>query len=359
MKSKEYLKQIQEIKPVKVAWSPNTESNIAGYKIHYGTSPGKYNQTIDVGNPINKENTQCETTLDLTSGTKYFISISAYDINNKESTYSKEIVEEVDPIIVYGAFAATVLIIKELILFFIFVAQIAAQTKVDKKRSKELNDIIKKMGVKKIFSVHIVPQKEPNAFTPGGKHVYITSGLLKLLSERESMSVLLHEVYHAIDYHIIKRMATEFPLYYIAAPIAVAAATAAGIATGGLAIIAIMTGTIVFSITMAFLKIPLTLLLYRKHEYDADNYAVKAGYGKEIASSLSKLEKAYIKATQGHKCGAICKVIRRIEESMDEHPPIRKRVEQALKNVELMKAIAKAKISSITVVVKNFFGKGK
>jgi Zn-dependent protease with chaperone function len=110
---------------------------------------------------------------------------------------------------------------------------------------------------------------------------------------------------------------------------------------------------------MSFLKIPLTLLLYRKHEYDADNYAIKAGYGKEIASSLSKLEKAYIKATQGHKCGVICKVIRRIEEAMDEHPPIRKRIEQALKNVELMKAIAKAKISSITIIVKNFFGKGK
>ena len=110
---------------------------------------------------------------------------------------------------------------------------------------------------------------------------------------------------------------------------------------------------------MAVMKIPLTLLLYRKHEYDADNYAVKAGYGKEIASSLSKLEKAYIKATQGHKCGVFCKVIRRIEETMDEHPPLRKRIEKAMEDAKLLKAIAKGQVSAITSVVKNFFGKGK
>ena len=30
------------------------------------------------------------------------------------------------------------------------------------------------------------------AFTPGGKHVYIKSGLLKILNERETLAVLLH-----------------------------------------------------------------------------------------------------------------------------------------------------------------------
>ena len=208
------------------------------------------------------------------------------------------------------------------------------------------------MGVKKSFSAHVVPQKAPNAFTPGGKHVYMTTGLMKVLNEREVDAVLLHEVYHAIDHHILKRMATEFPLYYIAAPVAVAVATLAPP-------VSVICGLLVFTIMMAIMKIPFTLLLYRKHEYDADNYAVKAGYGKEMASALTKLEKEYDRLTRGRQCGKICRVVERIERSMDEHPDTRDRIERALKNAELMKAIAKANVSAIAVKVKSLFGKGK
>ena len=361
MKAKQYLKQIQQV--TKLAWSPNSESNLSGYKIHYGTQSGKYDKTIDVGNPINEEKMECETQLYLLPETKYYIAITSYDTNNNQSPYSKEIVTEegnqiqefdMDPTtaIGIGAGIATLLILKELIFFFIFIAQIAKQTKVDKKRSKQLNEIIKKMGVKKEFSVHMVPQKGPNAFTPGGKHVYMTTGLLKILNEREVYSVLLHEVYHSIDHHILKRMATEFPLYYIAAPIAVAASAA-------MFPISVIVGIMVFTLMMAIMKIPLTLLLYRKHEYDADNYAVKAGYGKEIASALTKLEKEFARLTQGQQCGKVCRVVERIERSMDEHPDTRDRVERALKNADLLKAIAKANISAITSRVKSLFGKGK
>jgi Zn-dependent protease with chaperone function len=361
MKAKQYLKQIQQV--TKLAWSPNNESNISGYKIHYGTQSRKYDKTIDVGNPINEAKSECQTQLYLLPETKYYIAITSYDTNNNESPYSDEIATQegeqiqefdIDPeaAIGVGAGIATFLILKELIFFFIFAAQIARQTKVDPKMSKRLNEILKKMGVNKVFSAHVVPQKAPNAFTPGGKHVYMTTGLMKVLNEREVDAVLLHEVYHAIDHHVLKRMATEFPLYYIAAPIAVATATAAFP-------ISMIIGIIVFTIMMAIMKIPLTLLLYRKHEYDADNYAVKAGYGKEMASALTKLEKEYVRLTQGRQCGKVCKVVERIEQSMDEHPQTRDRIERALKNAELMKAIAKANISAITTRVKSLFGKGK
>ena len=364
MNTQKYLNQIQEKHGViKLAWNPNTESILAGYKIHYGRSSRKYDQSIDVGNPINKEINQCETVLNLKPGVKYFIAATSYDYNNNESPYSSEVVtslttdlQEVDiydPMfaIGLGAIVATGLILKDLIFFFIFVAQIAAQTKVDKKLTDKLNPIIKNLGVKKDFQVHVVPQKQPNAFTPGGKHVYITSGLLKILNERETLAVLLHEVYHAIDLHIVKRMATEFPLYYIAAPIAIAAAVASGP-------LALITGLLVFTIMMAILTLPLKITLGRKHEYDADNYAVKADYGKEIASALNKLERAYIKATQGQSCGKVCQVVNRIEEAMDEHPATRDRIERALKNAELLKAVAKANISAVTMKVKSLFSKG-
>lgn len=31
-------------------WLPNTEPDVAGYRIYYGTPPGKFNQVVDVGN---------------------------------------------------------------------------------------------------------------------------------------------------------------------------------------------------------------------------------------------------------------------------------------------------------------------
>jgi Zn-dependent protease with chaperone function len=268
----------------------------------------------------------------------------------------EEKLQEFDPITIgaIGAGIATFIILKELVFFFIFVAQLASQIKVDPNLSKKLNDILKPLGVKKDFKVHILPQKVPNAFTPGGKHVYMTSGLLKLLNEREVLAVLLHEVYHAIDLHVIKRMAAEFPLYYIAAPLAVAAAGGA-LALGPFAFIL---GLIVFSISLSVLSLPLKLIMGRKHEYSADNYAVKAGYGKEIAGALQKLEDMITKMSAGRSCGAVCKVINKIEEKMDEHPPTRKRIEVALKNTELLKAIMKGKISNIVYKVKAFFSKG-
>lgn len=267
-----------------------------------------------------------------------------------EKIQEDQIEEVIDPI-TGGAIIATALIIKELVTFFLFAASMAATTKVDRQSSKELKDILKPMGVSKDFIVHVVPSKVPNAFTPGGKHVYITSGLIKLLNKREVLAVLLHEVYHAIDWHVYKRMAAEFPLYYICVPIALAAALATPA-------IAIITGIIVFSISLSILKIPLQRIMGRRQELKADNYAVKAGYGKDMVGALSKLEKMISKMEAGRSCGVMCKVTNRIGEAIDEHPPLKNRIEIALKDTELLKAMAKAKLSVITYKVRKLFGKG-
>jgi Zn-dependent protease with chaperone function len=277
--------------------------------------------------------------------------------NYLEIIQEEEIEEFVDPVTIgiVGAAIATSMIVKELIFFFAFVSELAYQMKVDPKLSKKLNEIIKPLGVKKNFQVHVVPQKAPNAFTPGGKHVYITKGLLKLLNEREVQAVLLHEVYHSVDLHIVKKMATEFPLYYLCAPLAVAAAMGTVAVLGPVTLIL---GFIVFSISLGILKIPLNVIMGRKHEYGADNYAVKAGYGKEIASALNKLEKMLTRMSAGQSCGKVCKVIQRIDAMMDEHPATKKRVEAALKDAQLLKAIAKGKITAITYKIKSLFAKG-
>ncbi len=58
--------------------------DIAGYKLHYGSSSGSYTGSIDVGN------SNSYTMEDLPAGTYYF-AVTAYDLNGNESAYSPEV----------------------------------------------------------------------------------------------------------------------------------------------------------------------------------------------------------------------------------------------------------------------------
>jgi len=51
---------------VKLAWDPNTQPELAGYKLSYGATSGQYGTTVDVGNVTTY------TVSGLTSGTYYF-----------------------------------------------------------------------------------------------------------------------------------------------------------------------------------------------------------------------------------------------------------------------------------------------
>ena len=71
---------------VTLAWDANTEDDLAGYKIHYGTASHSYSQSIDVGDVT-------EYTLeDLDDGVTYYLAATAYDIDNNQSAYSEELV---------------------------------------------------------------------------------------------------------------------------------------------------------------------------------------------------------------------------------------------------------------------------
>ena len=70
---------------VQLAWDPSPESNIAGYRLSYGTASRQYTTTIDVGNV---------TTFDFfepNPSVKYFLAIRAYDTDGLVSSYSNEI----------------------------------------------------------------------------------------------------------------------------------------------------------------------------------------------------------------------------------------------------------------------------
>ena len=71
---------------VTIAWDANTESDLAGYMLFYGTTSGSYPNSIDVGN------TTEYTLTGLVEGTTYYFAAKAYDTSDNASDYSQELV---------------------------------------------------------------------------------------------------------------------------------------------------------------------------------------------------------------------------------------------------------------------------
>lgn len=80
---------------IKLKWNPNTEADLAGYKVHYGSAHRVYTQTLDVANIT-------AYTLTVSNAGTYYICITAYDSSGNESDYSYEIVMDVKISIVTG-----------------------------------------------------------------------------------------------------------------------------------------------------------------------------------------------------------------------------------------------------------------
>ena len=70
---------------VDLEWDPNTEPQLAGYKIYWGTSSGNYASSKNVGNT-----TVCTIT-GLDEGKTYYFAATAYDGTGAESGYSNQI----------------------------------------------------------------------------------------------------------------------------------------------------------------------------------------------------------------------------------------------------------------------------
>ena len=69
---------------VTASWAPNSEADLAGYKLYIGTASGVYSRIVDVGNVTSY-------TIALAKGVTYFFAVTAYDKSGNESTPSAEI----------------------------------------------------------------------------------------------------------------------------------------------------------------------------------------------------------------------------------------------------------------------------
>lgn len=70
---------------VTVQWLPNSEADLAGYKLYYGTASRQYNAPIRVGMATSY------TLKNLLPGYDYFFAVSAYDAAGNESRLSSEV----------------------------------------------------------------------------------------------------------------------------------------------------------------------------------------------------------------------------------------------------------------------------
>ncbi len=77
---------------VRLTWSPNSEADLAGYKMYYGRKPrtgdcpqGGYTNSVYVGNVTS------HTFVGLKNNEKYFFSLSAVDTSGNESCFSEEV----------------------------------------------------------------------------------------------------------------------------------------------------------------------------------------------------------------------------------------------------------------------------
>ena len=68
-----------------LTWNPNIDADLAGYKIHMGTSSGMYGTPIVVGNVTSYAMNN------LQIGKTYYFAITAYDTAGNESLYSAEV----------------------------------------------------------------------------------------------------------------------------------------------------------------------------------------------------------------------------------------------------------------------------
>jgi parallel beta-helix repeat protein len=73
-----------------LSWSPNTEPDLGGYKVHYGTASGVYTTIVDVGLTGTPSAPQ-HTVTGLTDGVTYYFAVKAYDLSGNESGFSNQV----------------------------------------------------------------------------------------------------------------------------------------------------------------------------------------------------------------------------------------------------------------------------
>jgi len=251
--------------------------------------------------------------------------------------------EEIDPITGHVIIGANVALITQLTLIFIATRGLVKASQRQPKLEKKINDLL---GGK--WEVRKIKDEFPNAFVFWGKQIFITDKLIKLLSEKELVAVMLHEAYHVDKHHLLKHLAIQYPFFYIFMFVVMAQFPLVGNLH-----VSLFLAVLTFRLMTTSMEIPYRILISRKQENLADGFAVKYGYGDEIISALNKLEREYKRLQSGQKCGTICQAHRKINELLSGHPRTKERIEAIMKEKETWTTVA----SGSPAKLKSYFEK--
>ena len=215
--------------------------------------------------------------------------------------------------------------------------------------TKLLNEEPKFKGKWKVWVVEFPGNSEMvNAFSLGigSKHVFITKPLVKMLTDREIMAVLLHEAAHSVGLHMIQQTAGHYGFLTICVQLFM---------KYGFGVYMALPSFLSYIMIVVFFGLAPQILtartLGRWHERVGDSYAVKHGYGKELISALRKMTKHMMKECTKK----FCKKMMDILHAIDAHPPLKQRVKEIMGEIAKIKAGAKVKASQITAIVKKAF----
>lgn len=81
------------------SWTPNSESNLGGYKIYYGEASRTYTEAVDVGNPAAIDG-KVSASVTVPDGKTLYFAATAYDVDKLESDYSDEVVVTTPEVII-------------------------------------------------------------------------------------------------------------------------------------------------------------------------------------------------------------------------------------------------------------------
>lgn len=76
-----------------LTWDAVAATNLSGYRIYFGTAPGRYLQAPGQG--LSVGNVTAYTLIGLSNGARYYFAVTAFDTAGNESGYSNEVFKEI------------------------------------------------------------------------------------------------------------------------------------------------------------------------------------------------------------------------------------------------------------------------
>jgi Zn-dependent protease with chaperone function len=239
-----------------------------------------------------------------------------------------------DPLIAAGIFTG-IAFIYDLYGLLKSASVLKNNIKMDVPFTKKLNKVLDKSDG--YYTVRTIEAKQVNAFTLGGRDLYITTELKKFATEGEIIAILIHEVFHSKSLHILKEMAYTYPMLFICLSVFFSLSVASGasiLITTSLAPVYVMIKLLLVYMVSSIPSISYNMIFAKVQEYHADEYTIKYGYEKELISFFKKLKKMEDKIKNKTECEGMCKVTKKVDYYLSQHPETKDRIENLLKKKE-------------------------